>query len=159
MVAQFHDVDSREHFDVLHFHDWHPSALHQLKDRATILTFHSTEWGRSGNHVVDSWIYREISGKERDGALIAKKVTAVSATMRKEVVQLLQYSRREMRRRPERGCPREFQAKAGPGDIRRDTALLLLPRSSFLSGGSTQKGPDLLINAIRQVARTGRMHG
>lgn len=36
-------------FDILHFHDWHVvEALHVLRDRNTVLSFHSTEYGRHG---------------------------------------------------------------------------------------------------------------
>jgi glycogen synthase len=51
-------------FDVLHGHDWHPAgALARLKRRDRrdfIFTYHSTEWGRSGNHHTGSPEAREI---------------------------------------------------------------------------------------------------
>ena len=98
MVDQFTQFDKKEKFDVLHFHDWHPiPALHRLQDRDTILTFHSTEYGRNGNQFGDWWEYKEISGKEWYGGLIAKRVTAVSSVMKNEVMQALQCSRLEMR--------------------------------------------------------------
>ena len=78
MVGQFlvHDAPR-------HFHDWHTiQALHLLQDRNTILTFHSTEYGRNGNQSGDWWEYKEISGKEWYGGLIAKRVTAVSASLK-----------------------------------------------------------------------------
>ena len=89
MVEQFVKYDAQHRFDFLHFHDWHPvQALHTLKDRNTILTFHSTEYGRNGNQFGNWWEFREISGKEWYGGLIAKQVTAVSTTMKHEVMHL-----------------------------------------------------------------------
>ena len=88
MVEQFKKADRNQKFDCLHFNDWHPvQALHLLQDRNTILTFHSTEYGRSGNHFGDWWEFKEISGKEWYGGLIAKRVTAVSASLKNEVMQ------------------------------------------------------------------------
>ena len=104
MVDQFRQVDAKEKFDILHFHDWHPlQALHRLQDRETILTFHSTEFGRNGNQFGDWWEYKEISGKEWYGGLIAKRVTAVSTVMKNEVMQL-QYPGLEMRHSPKWHC-------------------------------------------------------
>ncbi len=72
MVEQFGQADTGGKFDVLHFHDWHAiQALHALQERDTILTFHSTEYGRNGNHFGDWWEYREVSGKEWYGGLVA----------------------------------------------------------------------------------------
>ncbi len=89
MVGQFRECDSPGRFDILHFHDWHAvQALHHLRERDTILTFHSTEFGRNGNQAGDWWEYREVSGKEWYGGLVAKRVTTVSATLRNEVMQL-----------------------------------------------------------------------
>ena len=89
MVDRFTVADRSDKFDFLHFHDWHPvQALHRLQDRNTILTFHSTEYGRNGNQFGDWWEFKEISGKEWYGGLIAKRVTAVSSTLKREVMQL-----------------------------------------------------------------------
>ena len=64
MVEQFVKYDAPHKFDFLHFHDWHPvQALHYLKDRNTILTFHSTEYGRNGNQFGNWWEFKEISGQ------------------------------------------------------------------------------------------------
>ncbi len=89
MVENFRRFDKDQKFDYLHFNDWHAvQALHILQDRNTILTYHSTEYGRNGNQYGDWWEYKEISGKEWYGGLIAKRVTAVSATLKNEVMRL-----------------------------------------------------------------------
>lgn len=73
LVARFREFDYPS-FDILHFHDWHVTeALHELKDRNTIFTYHSTEYGRNGDQHGDWWEFHEISGKEWYAGLIAKK--------------------------------------------------------------------------------------
>src|SRR5208337_4225788 len=69
MVEQFRQCDLPR-FDVLHFHDWHVvEALQQLQDRNTVLTYHSTEFGRIGGRFGEWWESREIAGKEWYGGL------------------------------------------------------------------------------------------
>ena len=64
MVENFNRFDTDRKFDYLHFNDWHAvQALHILQDRNTILTYHSTEYGRSGNQFGDWWEFKEISGQ------------------------------------------------------------------------------------------------
>ena len=112
MVEQFREADRAGKFDILHFHDWHPiPALHTLQDRDTILTFHSTEYGRNGNQVGDSWEYREVSGKEWYGGLIAKRITAVSQVMKNEVMQLYQVPDWKCDVVPNGIVPRQYQAR------------------------------------------------
>ena len=88
MVEQFCQADQKKRFDILHFHDWHPiqALFSRLKSRETILTFHSTEFGRNGNQYGDWWIRKQ--GKNGPGGLIAKRVTAVSTIMKNEVMRL-----------------------------------------------------------------------
>ena len=61
MVERFRQYDSPP-FDVLHFHDWHVvEAMHRLKGRNTVFTYHSTEFGRIGGRFGDWWESREIA--------------------------------------------------------------------------------------------------
>jgi glycosyltransferase involved in cell wall biosynthesis len=158
MVEEFHRFDTPKRFDYLHFNDWHPvQALHHLQDRNTILTYHSTEYGRSGNHFGDWWEFKEISGKEWYGGLIAKRVTAVSATLKKEVMQLYNVPDWKCDVVPNGIVPRQYHAEVSAAEVKQaygihpsDPLILFIGRLAY------QKGPDLLIAAIKTVCQEHR---
>ena len=155
MVDQFRQSEEKQKFDILHFHDWHPvQALHRLQDRDTILTFHSTEYGRNGNQYGDWWEYREISGKEWYGGLIAKKVTAVSSVMKREVMQLYNVPDWKCDVVPNGIVPEQYRAGIDPGDVKRAYGIHpYAPLILFIGRLVYQKGPDLFIEALRKVCR------
>jgi len=155
MVEQFHQSDKQGKFDILHFHDWHPiPALHRLQDRNTILTFHSTEYGRNGNQHGDWWEYREISGKEWYGGLIAKRVTAVSTVMKNEIIQLYNVPDWKCDVVPNGIVPRQYRANLNAGDVKRAYGIHpFAPLILFIGRLVYQKGPDLFIEAIRNVCQ------
>ena len=156
MVEQFNQSEREEKFDILHFHDWHPiPALHRLQDRDTILTFHSTEYGRNGNQHGDWWDYKDISGKEWYGGLIAKRVTAVSTVMKHEVMQLYNVPEWKCDVVPNGIVPRQYRANLDPGEVKRAYGIHpYAPLILFIGRLAYQKGPDLFIEAIRKVCQT-----
>jgi glycosyltransferase involved in cell wall biosynthesis len=155
MVDQFRKAEKDGKFDFLHFHDWHPvQALHELQDRNTLLTYHSTEYGRNGNRTGDWWEYREISGKEWYGGLIAKRVTAVSATLKNEVMTLYNIPDEKCEVIPNGVVPRQFRASIDPGEVKAAYGIHpYAPLILFIGRLVYQKGPDLLIEAIRKVSK------
>jgi glycogen(starch) synthase len=155
MVDQFKKYDSPHRFDYLHFHDWHVvQALHYLQDRNTILTYHSTEFGRNGNQSGDWWEYREISGKEWYGGLIAKRLTAVSASLKNEIMTLYNVPDDKCDVIPNGVVPRQYRTDIDPGDVKRDYGIHpYAPLILYIGRLVYQKGPDLLIEAIRKVCQ------
>ncbi len=155
MVEQFHATDRKGKFDILHFHDWHPiPALHRLQDRDTILTFHSTEYGRNGNQYGDWWEYKEISGKEWYGGLIAKRVTAVSTVMKNEIRQLYNVPDWKCDVVPNGIVPGQYRAYLDAGEVKRSYGIHpFAPLILFIGRLVYQKGPDLFIEAIRKVCQ------
>jgi glycosyltransferase involved in cell wall biosynthesis len=156
MVNQFKKFDSPHKFDYLHFHDWHVvQALHHLQDRNTILTYHSTEYGRNGNQNGDWWEFKEITGKEWYGGFIAKRVTAVSVTLKNEVMQLYNVPSDKCDVIPNGVVPREYRTNIDPGEVKKAYGIHpYAPLVLFIGRLVYQKGPDLFIEAIRTVCRT-----
>ena len=155
MVEQFHQSEREMKFDILHFHDWHPiPALHRLQERDTILTFHSTEYGRNGNQYGNWGEFNEISGKEWYGGLIAKKVTAVSTVMKHEIMQLYNVPDWKCDVVPNGIVPRQYRAHLDAGDVKRAYGIHpYAPLILFIGRLVYQKGPDLFIEAVRKVCQ------
>ena len=153
MVEQFHHYDQDGKFDILHFHDWHPiPALHLLQERDTILTFHSTEFGRNGNQYGDWWEYREVSGKEWYGSLIAKRVTTVSATLKNEIMHLYNVPDWKCDVVPNGVVPRKYRTSIDPGEVKKSYGIHpYAPLILFVGRLAYQKGPDIFIDALRKV--------
>jgi glycogen synthase len=155
MVDQFKKSDTPHRFDFLHFHDWHVvQALHLLQDRNTILTYHSTEYGRNGNQYGDWWEFKEISGKEWYGGLIAKRVTAVSETLKNEVMQLYNIPFDKCDVIPNGVVPREYRTDIDPGEVKKAYGIHpYAPFILFIGRLVYQKGPDLFIDAMHKVCQ------
>jgi len=153
MVRKFRSFDRPQRFDYLHFNDWHPvQALHHLQDRDTILTYHSTEYGRSGNTVGDWWEYNEISGKEWYGGLIAKRITTVSEALKNEVMILYNIPEWKCDVIPNGIVPCQYQKVVDTEEVKTkygvnpsDRLVLFIGRLAY------QKGPDILIDAMQKV--------
>ena len=154
MISRFGEFDTPS-FDVLHFHDWHVvEALHRLRDRETIFTYHSTEFGRNGNTFSSGWPFPEISGSERYGGSIAKHVTAVSSTLRREVMTLYDIPDWKIDAVPNGIVPGHYQAEVDPEAVKRrhgfdpDSPVIL-----FVGRLAWQKGPDMLVDAVPPLLR------
>jgi hypothetical protein len=82
LLRKFHESDNPS-FDIIHFHDWHcVDALEELKDRTTLMSYHSTEYGRNGGNFGDSPEYHAISAKEWSGGHLVRQVITVSSLPR-----------------------------------------------------------------------------
>ncbi|MFN4133744.1 MAG: glycosyltransferase family 4 protein, partial [Candidatus Hadarchaeales archaeon] len=155
-VACLHEVEKiYGRFEIIHGHDWHVvDALHDLKQegRKTVLTFHSTEYGRNGGQFGEWWEFKEISGKEWYGGYIADRVTTVSNAMRNELAWLYKVPVEKVDVIPNAIDPRKYQMKVDPGRIKEKYGIHpLAPTVLYVGRLCKQKGPDLLVEAIPQV--------
>ncbi len=154
MIDRFGEFDTPS-FDLLHFHDWHVvEALNRFRERETVFTYHSTEFGRSGNRYSERWPFPEISGIERRGGSIAKRVTAVSSTLRREAMNLYDIPDEKIDVVHNGIVPGLYQADVDPEAVKRrygfdpDAPLIL-----FVGRLAWQKGPDMLVDAAPRLLR------
>lgn len=156
MVERFHYTeDMVGKFDVIHGHDWMTvDALHRLENKGypTVLTYHSTEFGRNGGVFGDWWEFDAISGKEWYGGYIADKVTTLSTAMKSELMWLYDIPEWKIRVVPNGGCVGEHKKDVVPGRVKERYGIHpLAPTILYIGRLEYQKGPDLLVKAIPQV--------
>jgi glycosyltransferase involved in cell wall biosynthesis len=142
-------------FDIIHGHDWLTAkALMQAKDERgchTVLTMHSTEFGRCGNQLCDglSWRIRQV---EWEGTYVAERVICVSRALQAEVRQLYATPVDKMHVIYNGVDVRRFDAEIDVGSVRARYAVGLDdPLVLFAGRLAWQKGPDLLVDALPGV--------
>lgn len=142
-------------FDIVHAHDWLcVRALVRAKNelgRASVLTMHSTEFGRSGNQHWDgpSARIREI---EWEGTYVAQRVICVSRALSREVRELYGTP-------PDKVCAiyngvdvRPFDGLVDAGAVKRRYGIARdAPTVLFAGRLTSQKGPDFLLGAIPRL--------
>jgi glycosyltransferase involved in cell wall biosynthesis len=144
-------------FDLVHAHDWLTvNAMIWIKrgrGRKTVLTIHSTEYGRCGN-CFGSGQSAKIRFIERAGAYWADRVVTVSQSLRHEVMWMYEvpdwkvravYNGVNAHRFDGWIAPAEVKARYGIGSM--DPTVLFCGRMVY------QKGPDLLVEAIPYILR------
>ncbi len=156
MVARLHEVEKYHgEFDIVHGHDWHVvDALNDLKNEGlkTVLTYHSTEYGRNGNRFGDWWEFKEISNKEWYGGYIADRVTAVSHFMKDELMLLYKIPPDKIDVIPNAIDAKKYELSIDPGKVKKDYGIHpLAPVVLFTGRMEYQKGPDLLVEAVPKV--------
>jgi len=152
LVQRFYQYDE-EPFDILHFHDWHMvQALHELRHRRTVFTYHSTEFGRNGGVHGDWWEYHEICGKEWYAGQIAGKCIAVSWQLRQEVIDLYRVHPDHIRVVPNGVVKEMFDVSIDPGAIKKQYGIHYLdPLVVYVGRMAYQKGPDILVDAMPAI--------
>src|SRR5690606_18993303 len=121
------------------------------RGRRAVLTFHSTEYGRNGNRMVNgqcAWIH----AIEAEGGYVADRVIAVSPAMADEVRWLYQVPDYKLRMVYNGVSCARFDGYIDPGACRSRYGVGPLdPMVLFVGRLSTQKGPDILLEAVPGV--------
>lgn len=155
LVERFHYTEEiTGDFDIVHGHDWITvEAIHQLnKEYPTVLTYHSTEYGRNGGVFGDWWEFDEISNKEWYGGYIADRVTTVSTALKNELMWLYNIPEWKIRVVCNGGKVGKFQRDLDPGKIKEKYGIHpLAPMILFVGRLEYQKGPDLLVRSIPRI--------
>jgi glycosyltransferase involved in cell wall biosynthesis len=139
-------------FDVVHGHDWLcAKAVVQAKNdhgRRTVLTLHSTEFGRCGNFNHNGRSER-IRAVEAEGAFCADRVITVSGVLADEVKQHYQVPDWKLRTVYNGINVHRFDGYIDPAVCRQTYGIGPLdPMVLFCGRLTIQKGPDLLVEAI-----------
>ncbi|OHB74586.1 MAG: glycosyl transferase [Planctomycetes bacterium RBG_16_55_9] len=142
-------------FDVVHGHDWLcAKGIVQLKNndgRRVLLTLHSTEYGRCGNHHFNGQSDR-VRAVEAEGTHRADRVIAVSGALCGEIK--AQYHVPDAKLRCVRNginCAR-FDGFIDPSICRASYGIGPMdPTVLFVGRLTIQKGPDLLLEAVPGV--------
>jgi glycosyltransferase involved in cell wall biosynthesis len=140
-------------FDVIHGHDWLVSkgivrAKNERK-RRVLLTYHSTEFGRSGNRGPDS---SRISSIEAEGAYVADRVITNSAALADEVCWLYHIANDKVRTiRNGIHCD-AYDRPVDVGAVRASIGVGPMdPTALFVGRLCWDDGPDILLDAVAGV--------
>jgi glycosyltransferase involved in cell wall biosynthesis len=156
--AVFHVEDYMgSHFDIVHAHDWMAANamvwIKQGRGRKGILTIHSTEYGRCGNNFYGGRAQR-IMDHERNGTFCADKVITVSQALKNEIGWIYNVPDWKACVVANGICYWQFDGFIDPGAVRARYGVGPLdPTMLFVGRLTSQKGPDLLIEAIPYVLK------
>jgi glycosyltransferase involved in cell wall biosynthesis len=158
VTSVFHTEDYMgAHFDIVHAHDWLASNamvwIKQGRGRRGILTMHSTEYGRSGNNFYGGRSQR-IMDHERHGTYCADRVIAVSNALKGEIRWLYNVPDGKASVIYNGISYEQFNGFIDTGVVKARYGIGPMdPTTLFVGRMTSQKGPDLLVEAIPHVLR------
>jgi len=155
--AFFQTEDYVGQFDIVHAHDWlTANAMSWIKEgrgRKSVLTIHSTEYGRCGNNFFDGHS-EKVSGIEWHGTYTADNVIAVSKHLKNEIMWIYNLPDWKVNVVYNGVSYWNYDGWIDPGAVRRmydvgplDPMILFVGRMVY------QKGPDLLVEAIPHILK------
>jgi glycosyltransferase involved in cell wall biosynthesis len=144
-------------FDIVHAHDWLASnAVVWIKEgrrRRTVLTMHSTEYGRNGNQFFGGQSIR-VTDHERHGTYCADRVITVSNLLRDEIRWLYQVPEHKTAVVYNGVNAATFDYEVDPGVVKGRYGIGPLdPTVLFVGRMVVQKGPDILVRTMPSVLR------
>lgn len=142
-------------FDIFHAHDWLAvpalMEIRRLHGTPTVLTMHSTEFGRCGNQFYDGPSAR-VRYLEHQGTHEADRVITVSRTLQREIAWMFEVPGEELAViyngiRPSSASDRPQASEVRQEfEMERESPLVL-----FAGRMTCQKGPDLLLGAVPEI--------
>jgi glycosyltransferase involved in cell wall biosynthesis len=148
-------VSQLTEFDVLHMHDWltAPAAISfkHFIEKPLVFTAHSTEHGRSGLHIPDSFT---IDGLEWWSTYEADKIVVTSGSMKSEVGGHFHVSDSKVKIIPNGIDTNKYGGSVDKGTVRARYGVQPHEKLILCIGRLVpQKGIEYLINAVPIVAR------
>ncbi|MEW6088119.1 MAG: glycosyltransferase family 4 protein [bacterium] len=153
----FQTEDYIGHFDIIHAHDWlTTNALAWIKigrPRKSVITIHSTEYGRCGNNFFDGNSKR-IRHLEWYGTYCADKVIAVSQSLKNEIMWIYNVPDGKINVIYNGINCRNYDGWIDVASVRRRYDIGPMdPMVLFVGRMVYQKGIDILIEAVPYILR------
>jgi glycogen synthase len=144
-------------FDVVHAHDWLASnAVVWIKERRgnkSVLTMHSTEYGRNGNRFHAGQAQR-VQDHERHGTYCADRVITVSNQLKEEIKWLYQLPDHKVNMIYNGVNAQTFDYDVDAGAVKSRYGIGPFdPTVLFVGRMVVQKGPDILVRTMPHVLR------
>lgn len=145
------------HFDIVHAHDWMASNamvwIKQGRNRKGVVTIHSTEYGRCGNNFYGGRSSR-IMDHERHGTYTADKVITVSQMLKSEIGWIYNVPDAKTSVVQNGISYHAFNGFIDPGQVKQRYGIGPVdPTTLFVGRMTSQKGPDLLVQAIPYILK------
>jgi len=149
--------DAHGPFDVIHAHDWLAGNaliwIKQGRGRKTVLTLHSTEYGRSGNQFHNGRSER-VRYQERAVTYWSDRVITVSHSLKKEIMWMYEVPDWKVATVYNGVNPHNYDGWLEPAAIKARYSIGPTDPTVLFSGRAVyQKGPDLLVEAIPHLLR------
>jgi glycogen synthase len=144
-------------FDLIHAHDWLTANamiwIRQGRGRRSILTIHSTEYGRCGNRFSNGQSER-VRYQERAGTQWADRVITVSRALRGEVQWMYEVPDWKISVIYNGVNVRNYDGWIEPAAVKRQYAIGPTdPTVLFVGRMAHQKGPDLLVETVPSILK------
>ncbi|KAL8451660.1 hypothetical protein Emed_001822 [Eimeria media] len=143
-------------FEICHAHDWLAGrALVRAKQmgRSSILTMHSTEFGRCGNNNYGG-VSKQIRDIEAEACHVADRVICVSGVLAEEVGAQYGVHPAKMAVIYNGINCSKFDGEVDPGAVKQTYGVgALEPMFLFVGRMAVQKGPDLLLEAVPYIQK------
>ncbi len=144
-------------FDIVHAHDWLASNaivwIKERRGRKTVLTMHSTEYGRNGNRFFAGQSAR-VQDHERHGTYCADRVITVSNQLKDEVKWLYHLPEHKTKMVYNGVNSEVFDYEVDAGEVKHRYAIGPLdPTVLFVGRMVVQKGPDILVRTMPSILR------